>query len=447
MRVLWLCNIMLPEIANQLSLEASRKEGWLTGLFDRLMREEEQAEKAGKEPAITLGVCFPSDDRFGTYSAEMERENGGKFRAFGFTEKLLKAEKYDPKMEKRFEEILEEFDPDAIHVFGTEYPHVRAMLEVAENLGKADKVVLNLQGICTEIAKAYRAGLPEHVWKRRTFRDVLKRDSLRRQQRKMEIRGDAERAAVRKARHVIGRTAFDKHWMQIQNPNAAYHLLNETLRGSFYDGSRWGAENCEPHRIFMSQGDYPLKGLHYVLQALPKVLEKYPDTTLYVAGNSIIKTSLAKGPKRITGKLKLESYGVYIRDLIKSNKLKDHVVFLGSIDAEEMKKQYLQANVYVCASTNENSPNSVGEAMILGVPAVCSRVGGIPSLFAENADGVMFVPEDIEGLAGAICHVFAGGVAVEMQTAHARAHALSTHDPETNYRTLLKIYAEIAAAP
>jgi glycosyltransferase involved in cell wall biosynthesis len=111
-----------------------------------------------------------------------------------------------------------------------------------------------------------------------------------------------------------------------------------------------------------------------------------------------------------------------------------------------MKQQYLQANVYVCASTNENSPNSVGEAMILGTPAVCSRVGGIPTLFAENADGVMFVPEDIEGLADAICHVFSGGVAVEMQTAHARAHALSTHDPEANYKALLKIYADIAAS-
>ena len=447
MRILWLCNIMLPEIANQLSLEASRKEGWLTGLFDRLMRSQEEAETAGKEPEIELGVCFPATEAFGKYTGEMEREQGGKFKAYGFTEKLLKAEKYDPKMEKRFEEILEDFDPDVIHVFGTEYPHVRAMLTAAKNMGKESRVALNLQGICTEIAKAYRADLPDKVWKRRTFRDVLKCDSLPKQQRKMEIRGDAERVAIRKTAHVIGRTAFDKNWVQIQNPNVKYHVLNETLRPVFYDGSRWSAETVAPHRIFMSQGDYPLKGLHFVLEALPKVLEKYPDTVLYVAGNSIIKSSLAKGPSRVTGKLKLESYGVYIRDLIKSHKLKDHVVFLGSIDAEEMKKQYLQANVYVCASTNENSPNSVGEAMILGVPAVCSRVGGIPTLFAENADGVMFVPEDIEGLAGAICHVFAGGVAVEMQTAHARAHALSTHDPENNYRTLLKIYAEIAATP
>ena len=31
MRVLWLCNIMLPSIAKALGAAASNKEGWLTG--------------------------------------------------------------------------------------------------------------------------------------------------------------------------------------------------------------------------------------------------------------------------------------------------------------------------------------------------------------------------------------------------------------------------------
>ncbi len=434
---------MLPEIADQLSLEASRKEGWLTGLFDRLMNEQEETKKAGKEPEITLGVCFPTNASLGEYSGEMERENGGVFWAYGFTEKLLKAERYDPKMEKRFEEILSDFDPDVIHVFGTEYPHVLALQEAAEVVGKADKVVLNLQGICTEYAKVYRADLPEKVWKRKTFRDVMKRDSLPRQKNKMERRGDREREAVRKASHIIGRTSFDKNWAMNQNPNAKYHFLNETLRPCFYNGERWNGETCNPHKIFMSQGDYPIKGLHYALRALPGVLEKYGDTTLYVAGNSIVKSSMKKGPKALIGRLKLESYGVYIRDLIRKEKLKDHVVFLGSLTAEQMKEQLLSANLYLCSSAIENSPNSVGEAMILGVPAVCSRVGGIPDVFSEGQDGELFDPNDTEAVAAAICHAFEGGVTVEMQTAHARAHALSTHDPETNYRSLLKIYADI----
>ena len=37
MRVLWLCNIMLPMIAEQLHIEASNKEGWLSGLADMML--------------------------------------------------------------------------------------------------------------------------------------------------------------------------------------------------------------------------------------------------------------------------------------------------------------------------------------------------------------------------------------------------------------------------
>ena len=37
MKVLWLCNIALPVIARQLHLEASNKEGWLSGLAAALL--------------------------------------------------------------------------------------------------------------------------------------------------------------------------------------------------------------------------------------------------------------------------------------------------------------------------------------------------------------------------------------------------------------------------
>ena len=53
MRVLWICNIMLPVIAKQLGMPYSNKEGWLSGLAERILDE--------KNSNITLGVCFPSE--------------------------------------------------------------------------------------------------------------------------------------------------------------------------------------------------------------------------------------------------------------------------------------------------------------------------------------------------------------------------------------------------
>ena len=37
MKVLWLCNVMMPMIAEQFSLEASNKEGWISGLADTVL--------------------------------------------------------------------------------------------------------------------------------------------------------------------------------------------------------------------------------------------------------------------------------------------------------------------------------------------------------------------------------------------------------------------------
>ena len=59
MKILWICNIMLPAIAQTLGEEYSVKEGWLTGILNRLLAEEAKGgsqieDTAGK---IELGIC------------------------------------------------------------------------------------------------------------------------------------------------------------------------------------------------------------------------------------------------------------------------------------------------------------------------------------------------------------------------------------------------------
>ena len=112
--------------------------------------------------------------------------------------------------------------------------------------------------------------------------------------------------------------------------------MNETLRSSFYEGD-WDIDTCVPYSIFMSQGDYPLKGLHFVLQALPKVLEKFPDTKLYIAGNNLTKSESLKD------KIKISGYGKYLKILICEYNLQDKVQFLGRLSAEEMKDRFLKS--------------------------------------------------------------------------------------------------------
>ena len=58
--------------------------------------------------------------------------------------------------------------------------------------------------------------------------------------------------------------------------------------------------------------------------------------------------------------------------------------------AAEMKERFLRTNVFVSSSAIENSPNSIGEAMLLGTPIVASDVGGVSSLIEHGKTGFLY---------------------------------------------------------
>lgn len=424
---------MLPAIGRELNMPCSNREGWLSGIFEKVLK---------KETPFVLGVCFPVES--GQIEA-LKRQNGEKFSvqgvsSYAFAENLSTPEIYDAGMEEVFREIFRDFQPDIIHIFGTEFPHALAAVRA---FGKPERTLIGIQGLCGEIAKVYMAGLPEAVQRRVTFRDFIRKDSIRQQQEKFVRRGENEAEAIKGCGNITGRTRFDREGTVRINPHAKYFSMNETLREEFYEGE-WQLEKCEPHSIFLGQGDYPLKGMHFVLEAMALLAPKYPDCKLYVAGNSVIShTSLKE-------KLKLPAYGKYLLALIRRYGLNDRVIMLGKLNAEKMKTQYLRSSVFVCASVLENSPNTVGEAQLLGVPVAASCAGGIPDMITDGEDGLLFPAGDEKKLAEAIERLWDrkpdenGLCLAERISAGARKRARAVHDGEANYRRLLNIYNEIA---
>ncbi len=433
MKVLWLCNIMLPVVAEHLGLEASNKEGWLSGLMNVVLQRQ-------KENDIRLAVAFPAAKK---QTLEVPIQAGGghsMLTCYGFQGQYPDSpEIYDETLEVQLREIVEDFAPDMVHIFGTEYPHTLAMCKVFPD---KERILIGLQGIISACARAYYADLPGEVINSVTFRDVIRKDSIKQQQHKFVLRGAMEVEALKLAGNVTGRTAWDKEKVAGYNGKARYHHMNETLRPIFYK-DKWQLQLCEPYSIFVSQGDYPLKGLHYMLLALPGIREQYPSVKLYVAGPDLTDTKTWKQ------RLKLSGYGKYLRKLIREYGLEKQVCFLGKLTAEEMKEQYLKSNLFVCCSSLENSPNSLGEAMLLGVPCVSAGVGGVPSIFADGRDGLLYQSdgksgeEVVENLTKAVLDMWKNPRMQEEYSAGASAHARSTHDGERNYQRLVEIYKDI----
>ena len=418
MRIMWLCN-MAPAAIRTVTGGADRGALWMDHVFDDL-----------RAHALTLRVLYASAD-----AADGVLDEQVSYASYSEKPAYL----YTSELESVFADEIRSFQPDIIHIWGTEYGHTLAMVNAAEATGYLDKTVISIQGLCSVIAKHYLEGIPTNVQRSNTFRDFIRKDNLRDQQKKFAMRGEMEIKALQKVRHVIGRTDWDKACTTQLNPNVQYHYCNETLRKEFYTGD-WSYENCSKHSIFCASGEYPVKGLHYLLEALHIVSGIYPDARVRLSGANPFPR------KDALEWLRYSVYAKYLYKLVMQYGLQDKVEFTGFLGAEQMRDEYLKANVFVTASTIENSPNSMGEAMLLGVPCVASDVGGVANLLSHKEEGFVYQSTAPYMLAHYIMEVFAMQDDAENLGKAAKKKAAETHSPRTNCDRLMEIYGEMQNA-
>ena len=151
---------------------------------------------------------------------------------------------------------------------------------------------------------------------------------------------------------------------------------------------------------------------------------------------------------RSSGRARLleQTYHQYLRRYAARYGLTDHVRFLNRLDAEQMKQAFLSANVFVLPSVMENSPNILGEAMLLGLPCIAADVGGVSSMLHAPEEGLLYQSSAPYVLAQDICRVFAMEADASNMGAAARRRALLTHDPKQNLDPLLDIYRSLSQA-
>lgn len=408
MKILWITNLMLPPICKAIDKQIPVTGGWIYSSLKELQKVKD-AEFA--VATVYQGKEFVSQqiDNVWYYLLPLRRKSNLK---------------YQPVLESYWRKVQQEFLPDVVHIHGTEFAHGLAYI----NACSAHNVVVSIQGLVSVIGRYYYAGISKwDIFKHITFRDIVRQDTVFHQKHSFVERKKMEVELLRNADHVIGRTSWDRAHVWAINPKAQYHFCNETLRDEFYK-YQWKYEECEKHSIFLSQAGYPIKGLHQVLKALPLILKHYPDTKVYVAGDDITKRPWYR----------LAGYGVYIKHLIKQNRLENHVFFTGLLNEQEICKQYLKSNVFVCPSAIENSPNSLGEAQLLGIPCIASYVGGVPDMM-KGCEDFMYRFEEVEMLADKVCEVFAdASICPDLQTVGALRH-----NPKVNMNQLSTIYSSI----
>lgn len=414
MRVLWITNILFPEVSTKLSKnkgELKSSGGWMLGAADELLKNKNICLCVATVSTLVKELTLVNGERCSYYVLPFLKNGENTYRKF-------------------WQKVNMDFKPDVVHIHGTETRFGNDYIRACGN----KNVVVSIQGLISSYYKYYYAGISlGDILRTITLRDILK-GSIISGKKKLKNNCKYEIETIKNVEHIIGRTSWDRALTKSINPDAEYHFCNEMLRPEFYDGTTWEYGKCNKHTIFVSQATYPIKGLHQLIKAMPIILRRYPDARIIVAGKDIIATRSLKQRLFLTG------YGNYLRKLIRKTGLEQKLTFVGNLNADEMKQEYLKSNVFVCPSSIENSPNSLGEAQILGVPCVASYVGGIMDMMRGDEEN-LYRFEEYEILAEKICKVFdRGSNHIDM-----RPIAQKRHNRQVNCDTLYNIYRNVCS--
>ena len=416
MRILWSVNLIPAEMSQKLNITSEVLGGWVESMASRL-REIENIE---------LAIACKCDEKI-TFC---ESVNGVKYYSISYSSSTGL-----DKLSERCLEIIYDFKPDLVQIEGTEFLHAKAMLFSAKKMSVP--CVVSMQGILNG-QYGYQCGQLQidDMMLSKSLTEIFAAWILHLRKTKWyKPRMKSEREIIENADYFLGRTTWDRAHTYSINPKAEYYSCNRVLREPFYS-CQWNVNNMERHSLYVGNSYHALKGFHFVVKALPELIREYPDIKVYVAGYKPYK----EDDKRSFIK---KGYAAYLKKLIYDLKVENHIEFTGPLKASQVAERLSKVNAYVLCSAIENSPNTLGEAMMVGTPCVSAYVGGAPDMAADGKEALFYRNDDPSLLAWNIKRIFDNDELALSLSENGRKRALITHNPDKNVSQLVSVYEDI----
>lgn len=284
-----------------------------------------------------------------------------------------------------YSEILNDFKPDIIQVWGSENPLKLLPFIIEYPAAK----VLTMQGVLGSIADKSLIGLSyKDVLKTIGIREIINRQNIYSVAKSFNEDAKLEAEMVKRSDFIITQSNWTESQIRHLNNKAKYFRVQRELRSDFINAEKkWTDFHHEKPIIYSAAVGYTLKGLHIIVKALSIVKLYYPNVELRLAG-AIGRTDwLGDGYLRL------------ILKYIKSNGLENNVTWLGAISSKDIILNLQQSSVFVNPSFVESYSMVVAEAMSIGTPSVISYAGAMPELAEDKKEALFFTPGDFKQLA------------------------------------------------
>ncbi len=416
MKILWFTNS--PSLSEgYLNNNKSIGRGWIGAL-------EEQITKI---PTIELAISFSVDRDMKPF-----KPNTTKYYPVYVSSPKGKVKKMVSRWTKPIQnethiqpylQVIEEFKPDVIHIFGTEdvfgliisKTHVPCIIHLQGNLILCDhKWYSGLTAVdILKYSKKWSLikgfGLYHNYW-------INKKEANR------------ERKIFQQAKFFMGRTDWDRRITSALSPHSKYFHCDEMIRPEFYS-HRWSAkDNKNTHILITVIRKNIYKGLETIFECkrILKDMNLNQKMIWKIAG---INTS--------------DEISFLIERKYKSTFIENDIELLGPLHEKELINEMLAADAFIHPSHIDNSPNSVCEAMLLGMPVITTFAGGIPSIIENKKEGLLVQDGDPYALAGTIKELIENNDFASELGLNARAKAITRHNPDKIINQLLNIYSSI----
>jgi len=317
---------------------------------------------------------------------------------------------------------VDAFKPDLIHVHGTENPF--GLLRRTTDI----PMVISLQGLLIPISRAFYRGLKAADIAQLFFsKYFVKGGGEIHGYRRMCRIAKREREIMLINNAFIGRTEWDRAFQEVLSPKAEYFHCDEVIRPVFYQ-KKWQSEQSRSGTIFSTSSAMIFKGTETLLEAIRLLRQMgYPDIKARIAGVP------DKGDVIAFYRRKAKQYDV-----------EDAIIWLGRLNAEQLLNELLQTSLFAYPTHIDNSPNSLVEAMLVGVPSVATFVGGIPSLMRNEIEGWLVPDSDAISLAGKIAFALEHRDLCIKMGQNARARSIVRNDPTAIAGKMAEIYKQVA---
>lgn len=325
-------------------------------------------------------------------------------------------QRYTKKKIEKFIDVINDYKPDLIHVFGSEREF--GLLSKHTNI----PVVIHIQGILNPYLNAmYAPGISNStvvfnssfIENVRWFRYLakFKKDAYR------------EELILKNCNYYLGRTSWDHGVVKLFNPAAKYFYCGEILRDIFYSATPWFLKGKKKYVVVSTISKVSYKGFDLILKTA-NLLKQYCkcDFEWWVFG--------------------VDKYQFWEKKLnIKCDDV--NVKMKGIMSASDLVNSFLDADLFVHPSYIDNSPNSVCEAQMLGMPVVAVNVGGVSSLIDDGYSGILVPANDPYYLTSLIIQLLNDPVQRVRLGEQARKESLKRHNKETIYDDLFHSYKSI----